>query len=58
MAEMIKFMQQIGQQQGWTIPQQLIALAPPPYRPDSTLVSMTTNVLLSMLMLSVKPSET
>jgi hypothetical protein len=57
MAEMIKFMQQIGQQQGWSIPQQLLA-PPPPYRPDSTSVSMTTNVLLSMLMLSVKPTET
>jgi hypothetical protein len=54
---MIKFMQQIGQQQGWSIPQQLLA-PPPPYRPDSTPVSMTTNVLLSMLMLSVKPTET
>ena len=41
MAEMIKFMQQIGQQQGWAIPQTLLALDPPPQRPDSTPVSMS-----------------
>ena len=42
MAEMIKFMQQIGQQQGWTIPATLLAPSPPPQRPDSTPVSITT----------------
>ena len=42
MAEMIKFMQQIGQQQGWTIPQTLLASDPPPQRSDSTPVSIST----------------
>jgi hypothetical protein len=55
---MIKFVQQLGQQQGWVIPQQLLAPTPPPPRPDSTPVSMSMNVLLSVLMLRVKPSET
>ena len=40
MAEMIKFMQQIGQQQGWVIPQTLLAPDPPPQRPNSTPVSI------------------
>ena len=42
MAEMIKFMQQIGQQQGWVIPQMLLAPDPPPQRPDSTPMSIST----------------
>ena len=42
MAEMIKFIQQIGQQQGWAIPQTLLAPDPPPQRPDSTPMSIST----------------
>jgi hypothetical protein len=54
---LLKFVQQIGQKQGWEIPPELLAPPPPPHRPDSTPVSMSTDVLLSMLMLSVKPND-
>ena len=54
---LLKFVQQLGQQQGWEIPAQLLAPPPPPHRRESTLVSMSTDVLLSLLMLSVKPSD-
>ena len=54
---LLKFMQQLGQQQGWEIPAQLLAPPPPPHRRESTPVSMSTDVLLSLLMLSVKPSD-
>jgi len=46
----------LGQQQGWEIPAELLA-PPPPYRREFTPVSMSTDVLLSLLMLSVKPSD-
>ena len=54
MAEMIRLMQQ----QGWVIPQPLLAPPPPTLIPphDSTPVRMNTNVLLSMLMLRAKAS--
>jgi hypothetical protein len=47
------------EQQGWQIPTQLLAppRPPPPPRRESTPVSMSTIVLLSVLMLSVKPSD-
>ena len=35
----------------------LLAPPPPPHRRESTPVSMSTDVLLSLLMLSVKPSD-
>ena len=54
---LLKFVQQLGQQQGWEIPAQLLAPPPPPHRRESTPVSMSTDVLLSLLMLSVKPSD-
>ena len=53
---LLKFVQQLGQKQGWEIPAELLA-PPPPYRRESTPVSMSTDVLLSLLMLSVKPSD-
>jgi hypothetical protein len=56
---LLAFVQQLGEQQGWQIPAQLIApppRPPPPPRRESTPVSMSTLVLLSVLMLSVKPS--
>ena len=53
---LLKFVQQLGQQHGWEIPTELLA-PPPPYRRESTPVSMSTDVLLSLLMLSVKPSD-
>jgi hypothetical protein len=57
-AGLLQFMQQLGLQQGWEIPANLLAPPPPPpHRPDSTLVSMSMDALLSMLMLSVKPSD-
>jgi hypothetical protein len=48
----------LGEQQGWQIPAQLLAppRPPPPPHRESTPVSMSTTVLLSVLMLSVKPS--
>jgi hypothetical protein len=53
---LLAFMQQLGEQQGWQIPAQMLAppQLPPPPRRESTSVSMSTIVLLSMLMLSVK----
>ena len=55
---LLKFVQQLGQKQGWEIPAELLAPPPPPpYRRESTPVSMSTDVLLSLLMLSVKPSD-
>jgi hypothetical protein len=55
---LLKFVQQLGEQQGWQIPLHLLApQPPPPHHPDSTPVSMSTDVLLSMLMVSVKPSD-
>ena len=42
---LLKFVQQLGQQQGWEIPAELLA-PPPPYRRESTPVSMSTHVLL------------
>jgi len=58
-AGLLQFVQQLGLQQGWEIPANLLAPPPPPppHRPDSTPVSMSTDALLSMLMLSVKPSD-
>jgi hypothetical protein len=61
-AGLLQFVQQLGLQQGWEIPANLLAPVPPPpppppHRPDSTQVSMSTDVLLSMVMLSVKPSD-
>jgi hypothetical protein len=55
---LLAFVQQLGEQQGWQIPAQLIAppRPPPPPRRESTPVSMSTIILLSVLMLSVKPS--
>jgi hypothetical protein len=53
---LLKFVQQVGEQQGWEILAQLLA-PPPPHRRESTLVSMSKVVLLSLLMLSVKPSD-
>jgi hypothetical protein len=55
---LLAFVQQLGEQQGWQIPSQLLAPPgpPPPPRRESTPVSMSTIVLLSVLMLSVKPS--
>jgi hypothetical protein len=55
---LLAFVQQIGEQQGWQIPAQLLAppRPPPPPRRESTPVSISTIVLLSVLMLSVKPS--
>jgi hypothetical protein len=54
---LLKFVQKLGEQQGWEISAQL--LAPPPAAPhrESNPVSMSTVVLLSALMLSVKPSD-
>jgi hypothetical protein len=51
--------QQLGEQQGLQIQAQLLAppRPPPPPRRESTPVSISTIVLLSMLMLSVKPSD-
>ena len=54
-AGLLQFVQQLGLQQGWEIPANL--LAPPPHRPNSTPMSMSSDALLSMLMLSVKPSD-
>ena len=54
---LLKFVQQLRQQQGWEIPAQLLAPPPPPHRRESTPVSMSMDVLLSLLMLSVKPSD-
>jgi hypothetical protein len=56
---LLAFMQQLEEQQGWQIPAQLLAppQPPPPPRRESTPASMSTIVLLSMLMLSVKPSD-
>ena len=34
-----------------------LIIPPPPHRLESTPVSMSTDVLLSLLMLSVKPSD-
>jgi hypothetical protein len=53
---LLAFVQQLGEQQGWQIPAQLLAPPQPPPPPcrESTLVSMNTIVLLSVLMLSVK----
>jgi len=58
-ASLLQFVQQLGLQQGWEIPANLLAPPPPPppHRPDSTPVSMSTDALVSMLMLSVKPSD-
>ena len=58
-AGLLQFVQQLGLQQDWEIPANLLAPPPPPppHRPDSTPVSMSTDALLSMLMLSVKPSD-
>ena len=57
-AGLLQFVQQLGLQQGWEIPASLLAPPPPPpHRSDSTPVSMSTDALLSMLMLSVKPSD-
>jgi hypothetical protein len=55
---LLAFVQQLGEQQGWQIPAQLLAppRPPPPPRRESTPVSISTIVLLSVLMLSVKPS--
>ena len=54
-AGLLQFMQQLGLQQGWEIPANLLAPPPPPpHRPDSTPVSISMDALLSMLMLSVK----
>jgi hypothetical protein len=53
----LKLMQQLGEQHGWQIPLELLAPPRQPQRPDSTPVRMSTDVLLSMLMLSVKPSD-
>jgi hypothetical protein len=53
---LLKFVQQLGKQQGWEIPAQLLA-PPPPHRRESTPVSMSTVVLLFLLMHSVKPSD-
>src|SRR5579859_1275908 len=53
----IKLMQQHGEQHGWQIPLELLAPPRQPQPPDSTQVRMNTDVLLSMLMLSVKPSD-
>jgi hypothetical protein len=53
---LLKFVQQVGEQQGWEILAQLLA-PPPPHRRESTPVSMSKVVLLSLLMLSVKPSD-
>jgi hypothetical protein len=53
---LLKFIQQLGKQQGWEIPAQLLA-PPPPHCRESTPVSMSTVVLLSLLMHSVKPSD-
>jgi hypothetical protein len=55
---LLAFVQQLGEQQGWRIPAQLLAppRPPPPPRRESTPVSMSMIVLLSVLMLSVKPS--
>ena len=54
---LLKFVQQLGQQQGWEIPAQLLAPPPPPYRRESTPVSMSMDVLLSLLILRLKPSD-
>jgi hypothetical protein len=56
---LLAFVQQLGEQQGWQIPPQLVAppRPPPPPRRESTPVSMITIVLLFMLMLSVNPSD-
>ena len=56
-AGLLQFVQQLGLQQGWEIPANLLAPPPLPHRPNSTPVSMSTDALLSMLMLSVKPSD-
>jgi hypothetical protein len=55
---LLAFVQQLGEQQGWQIPAQLLAppRPPPPPRRESTPVSMSTIILLYVLMLSVKPS--
>jgi hypothetical protein len=56
--DLLAFVQELGEQQGWQIPAQLLASPrpPPPPRRESTPVSMSTIVLLLVLMLSVKPS--
>jgi hypothetical protein len=54
---LLKFVQQLGEQHGWQIPSQLLAPQAPPQRSDSTPVSMSMHVLVSMLMLSVQPSD-
>jgi hypothetical protein len=55
---LLALVQQLGEHQGWRIPAQLLAppRPPPPPRRESTPVSMSTIVLLSVLMLSFKPS--
>ena len=54
---LLKWVQQIGQQQGWQIPENLLAPPRLTHHVDSTTVSTNTNMLLSMLMLSVKLSD-
>jgi hypothetical protein len=56
---LLAFVQQLGEQQGWQIPAQLLAppRPPPPPRRESTLVSVITIVLLYVLVFSVKPSD-
>jgi hypothetical protein len=54
---LLKFTQQLGKQQGWEIPAQLLAPPPAPHRRESTPVSMGMVHLLSLIMLSVKPSD-
>jgi hypothetical protein len=55
---LLAFVQQLEEQQGWQIPAQLLAppRPPPPPHRESTPVSMSMIVLLSVLMLCVKRS--
>ena len=45
---LLKFVQQLGQKQGWEIPAELLAPPPPPpYRRESTPVSMHYGILIN-----------